>query len=152
VPINNLRFTGDFPPFDVLERIPNWTAALNEEDVEGQDETTIRPADDQSRIDDSVVWTAGLVTLASGSQLPAILEILSGSIVGLTAHVDDGWAWSVRLLGVPPSWTSINFEWLPEKERPPTVSRGDRMLFPMKIESRLPGRAGTPLQVTIPAE
>jgi hypothetical protein len=36
----DLRFTGDFPPLDVLERLPNWENALDEEDVEGQDETS----------------------------------------------------------------------------------------------------------------
>ena len=41
--MQKLRYTGCLPPPEVLAEFANWVFAVDEEDVEGQDETTIRP-------------------------------------------------------------------------------------------------------------
>ena len=48
MPDNSLRFTGEWPPVELWAEQPNWEYALDEEDVQGQDETTLRPAADSS--------------------------------------------------------------------------------------------------------
>ena len=40
------RYTGEFPPIEVIARFANWDYALDEEGESGQDETTIRPEAD----------------------------------------------------------------------------------------------------------
>ena len=74
----HLRFTGDFPPLDVLERFPNWENALDEEEVEGQDETTIRPTEEQHVLTPEVVFTAGVIIQADGTWLPAMWKCPPG--------------------------------------------------------------------------
>src|SRR5262245_52114629 len=49
-----LRFTGENPPLSLWARFPNWQNAIEEETFPGQDETTLRPADNQQTIDDEV--------------------------------------------------------------------------------------------------
>lgn len=146
----HFRYTGDFPPLDVLDRFPNWESALDEEDVEGQDETTLRPAEAQHVLTPDVVFTAGVITQADGTRLPAILEVPCGAIDGLTAYVGHDWGWTLRLLGSPPQWVPLVFEWLPEEDRPPSVSLSDPDVFPLIVESILPAPDGTRMKVVIP--
>ena len=61
-----LRFTGNNPPVGLWPRYPNWQNAYDEEGVPGQDETTLRPADNQQVIDDDVSFSAGDAALANG--------------------------------------------------------------------------------------
>ncbi len=75
-----LRFTGQAPPPGLLERYPNWQNAYEEEGMPEQDETTLRPADNQSTIDDIVSCTAGDAIFASGQRLPALLVVLCGEL------------------------------------------------------------------------
>jgi hypothetical protein len=44
----------------------NWEYALDEEEIDDQDETTIRPAANQSQIDEDITFTAGDVTTVDG--------------------------------------------------------------------------------------
>lgn len=147
-----LRFTGDFPPFDVLERLPNWENALDEEGVAGQDETTIRPTEEQHVLTPEVVFTAGVIIQADGRRFPAMLEVPTGSIEGLTVYQNHDWGWTIRLLGSPPKWVPLAFEWLPEEERPPCVSLGDPRVFPLVVESVLSWPDGDRMKVVIPKQ
>lgn len=133
------RLTGENPSLEVLREFPNWEYALDEEGVEGQDETTLRPASNQSWLGDETVFTLGEVRLADGQRLPAFLELMSGRIEGVTVHGAETWAWSVRRIGTPSRWTAMLFDWLPENERPPAV---DLSALPMTVESALPAAAG----------
>jgi hypothetical protein len=133
-----LRFTGEWPPQKLWVKYPNWEYALDEEDADGQDETTLRPARNQRTIDDDVAYTAGEVEQADGSRIPALIEVNCGEAVGVTVFTkaDDGWA--VRELGAPPRWVCIVQDWLPEEHRSPTVSFENGSVFPLVVQSRLP--------------
>jgi hypothetical protein len=150
MPPTHLRYTGCFPPAEVLQRFPNWEYALDEEHLDGQDETTLRPASDQKAIADQVCFTAGLLTLPSGRRLKAMLEVDHGSIQGLTALEDGRWSWCLRLLGKPAGWQSIPFDWSPDHERPRAVSQADSEVFPLIAESLLSVGEGANARVTIP--
>jgi hypothetical protein len=54
--MTDLRFTGEWPPQSLWSKYPNWEYALDEEDEPGQDETTLRPSENQSNIDDDVAF------------------------------------------------------------------------------------------------
>ena len=70
---DSLRYTGTSPPAHVLERYPNWVPALDEEDVEGHDETTLKPEDVQTHITSETLFTAGDVLFAGGLTLPVLI-------------------------------------------------------------------------------
>ena len=151
MPSKKLRFTGEFPPIEILEQYPNWEYALDEEHLEGQDETTIRPSRDQTCINPSVAFARGTATLANGTRLPAVLEFNGNSIEGLTVHSQGQWAWSLRRLGKPSTWHAITYEWLPEEERPPTVLSDVGAVFPILVETLLPFASGATGTLTIGA-
>jgi hypothetical protein len=132
-----LRYTGCWPPIEVLTQYPNWEYAIDEEPIEGQDETTIRPASNQSDISQEVAFTAGVVTQPNGQRLTAILEITRSKIEGFTVNAEGRWSWSMRLIGKPAIWVPITFEWLPESERPPSVLTTDQEIFPLVVQSNL---------------
>jgi hypothetical protein len=144
-----LRFTGEYPPVDVLERLPNWEYAVDEENIDGQDETTIRPSNDQDLISNEVAFTAGVVWLANGTCLPAILEVNQDSIEGFTVYANGAWAWTLRRLGRPPKWEPITYDWLPEGERPVSVALSDSTVFPLVVETTLPFAGGSRGRVTV---
>lgn len=68
-----LRFTGEAPPPELLESIPNWSHCLDEEYVEGQDESTLRPDTEQSFITDDTAATAVVGTDAAGRAVTGLL-------------------------------------------------------------------------------
>jgi len=72
------RYTGGWPPPVVLDEIPNWQNALDEEGVPGQDESTIKPAENQRTITDDAEYTAADVVVADGRETPALIELDSG--------------------------------------------------------------------------
>ncbi len=67
----SLRFTGDWPPAQYLEQYPNW----GKEGEENQDETTLKPSDEQSYIDDETAFTVGDATFADGRVCLAIIQV-----------------------------------------------------------------------------
>lgn len=135
--MNPLRFTGAWPPLDLWDNYPNWEYALDEEDLPGQDDTTLRPAENSHSIDEDVVFTVGEITLADGRLLPALLELLDGEIVGVTAFTSNVNGWNVRLIGNPATWTCIVEDWLPAEDRSPYVTPDDGSVFPAVVKSRL---------------
>jgi hypothetical protein len=148
-----LRFTGEWPPQSLWERYPNWEYALDEEGELGQDETTLRPSEEQSRVSGNVAFTVGIVVRADGSRLPALLEMISGELSGINVFTSESDSWSVRLLGRPASWKCITNDWLPSEERGPVVSPDDTRVFPLHVESHLPlERSGARLAITIVPE
>jgi hypothetical protein len=132
-----LRFTGEWPPHQLWKAFPNWEYAFDEEELPGQDETTLRPSDNLESIDDDVVFTVGEITLSDGRSLPALLELLYGEIVGVTAFTSNANGWSVRLVGSPAKWTCVFEDWLPPEERSPYVTSDDSSVFPAFATSRL---------------
>jgi hypothetical protein len=65
------RLTGRRPSAAQLRRWPNWRQCLDEEDEEGQDETTIRPDDEQAAIGPETSGTALEASSADGRCFPA---------------------------------------------------------------------------------
>ena len=69
-----LRYTGRFPPLREL-RFANWELALDEEGRRRQDETTLRPALEQSHVSRETAWTVAEMRLAGGDRhLPAWVQ------------------------------------------------------------------------------
>jgi hypothetical protein len=148
-----LRFTGEWPPPSVWDRYPNWEHALDEESVDGQDETTLRPSSVQTIVDEDAAFTAGEVVQADGTKLPALIELLWRKPVGVSAFVTSRIAWNVRELGGPARWKCTVQDWLPEGERQPSVSFSDTSVFPLEVRFRLPHVMGSqPLRFVIRAD
>jgi hypothetical protein len=63
--------TGRRPSAAQLRKWPNWRHCLDEEDEEGQDETTIRPDDEQAVIGPETTGTALEASSADGRRFPA---------------------------------------------------------------------------------
>ncbi len=143
------RYTGDFPPIDVLAQFPNWENALDEEGEEGQDESTLRPAGEQSYIGEFVSFTACDTWLASGERRAAIGYVISSAIVSLYVADGSDW-WELRYDDESQRWQPFTPTWIPEAERPPTVSLADTGIFPLRVATRLPFEPGEwPFDVTI---
>lgn len=150
---NDLRITGDNPSPELLEQYPNWENALDEEGDDGQDETTLRPAEDQSVIGEYVPFTAGIAWLNDGRECAAILEMIDG-ISGLQFYLDGHWyrviRWSGRF-GEFERWEPFVQEWLPEDERAfAPFSLDDERFFPLRFVSRLPfHKTSSPIRARI---
>jgi hypothetical protein len=143
------RFTGENPPPELLVRYPNWEYALDEEEVEGQDETTLKPEEQQKVIGEFTAFTGGVATLADGRELPALIETISGEVWGFQVYDSEG-VW--RLTYEPNSkwWQPYVESWLPVEQRCHSVSLADERLFPLRVRSTLPRQAtNKPWEVTI---
>ena len=137
---DHFRFTGENPPPHLWVRYPNWQYALEEETEEGQDETTLRPADNQQTIDDDVAFTAGDALLSNGTSLSALLGVLSGELgwiyVYPDAQRDECW---VLRYDVPSSqWVAMNDDWFVQGEGILLVPLEGDGVFPLRVTSRLP--------------
>lgn len=150
---NNLRLTGENPSPELLEQYPNWEYALDEEAVEGQDETTLRPAGDQRVIGEYVCFTACTVWLNNGQEWPAFIELNDG-VGGVQILMEDQWYRLRRLVDRFEQferWEPYVESWLPEEERDfLPLSLADGSVFPLRFASRLPYyRTSLPIRVTI---
>jgi hypothetical protein len=143
------RYTGEFPPTDVVDRFANWDYALDEETEDGQDETTIRPEDQQSYISEWTAFTAADVFLPSEKQLVALLELVAGQFTGLNVF-DPPHRWRLVFDLANKTWQRFVEDWLPEADRSPSVSLEDANVFPLRIITRLPlGKGGKTWQAVI---
>lgn len=144
-----LRFTGDWPPLDILRQYPNWEYAIDEEDVEGQDETTIRPESQQNAITNATAFTAARSRQADGTERMAIMAIIAGRIESIDVFTNDRDAWRVIWNG--DEWEPFIQDWLPEDERMPYVFLSENAIFPMHVETLLPlAETGYPLIAEVP--
>src|SRR5262245_58348279 len=85
-----LRFTGEWPPQQYWSQFPNWENALDEEDEPAQDETTLRPAEEQTYIAEYTSFTTGNATLADGRTAPALIEVLGGTPAAVVIFLKEG--------------------------------------------------------------
>lgn len=136
-----LRYTGDWPPPEVLRDFPNWVFAYDEEGVEGQDETTVKPEDQQSFISHETQITAATLLLADGRTLPAVVCMDNGSLAGVSAF-EGRWSWSVWRDRRTTSWRPATQDYLPESQRLSSVSLSDTRVFPLRFATSLPREAG----------
>lgn len=139
-----LRFTGEWPPASILTRYPNWEYALDEEGVEGQDETTLRPESQQAMITENTAYTAASANQADGTHRMAIVAIISGQIDAVDVFTNDRDAWRMGRNGN--KWEPFIQTWLPEDERMPHVFLSDTNIFPLRVATLLPAEeTGQPL-------
>lgn len=143
-----LRFTGVWPPLQIAKKYPNWEYALDEEDVKGQDETTIRPEAQQIAISDDTAYTMARAKQADGTDRMAIVAIVGGGIVAVDVYINARDAWRVGKNG--DKWEPFIQTWLPEKDRMPFVSLNDAGIFPLRVTTILPAdETGRPLEEQI---
>lgn len=69
---STLRFTGRLPTERALARYPSWCYAFDEEGRPGQDESTLRPTDDQRRMGPDTACTAAQATVPDGTEYVAL--------------------------------------------------------------------------------
>jgi hypothetical protein len=133
------RFTGQRPPPGLLGRFPNWEPAYDEECMPNQDESTLRPADNQRTIDDEA-WTAGDAILGSNQELPALLYVLRGElcIVYVYPEPPSAKAWAMRFDTPSQRWVPMNEEWFLQGEDDLPVALDDSGIFPIQVTGRLP--------------
>ncbi len=150
---SNIRITGDNPSPELLVQYPNWENALDEEGVEDQDETTLRPAEDQSVIGEYVSFTAGTAWLNDGRECPAMIEMVDG-VSGIQFLLNESWFRLVRWrgrFGTFERWETYIEDWLPEDQRTSLVfSLADEALFPLRFSSQLPfHKTSSPIKLRI---
>jgi hypothetical protein len=92
--VKKRRFTGKWPPPALLETVPNWIFALDEECRPGQDETTLKPATNQQTIDYHIAYTSGEAWLPDGRILPCLIGLDDGQPASVIC-LDDDTAWEV---------------------------------------------------------
>jgi hypothetical protein len=131
-----LRYTGCWPPVEILDEYPNWVFATDEESEPDQDETTIRPENQQSFISSETDYTAATVTLANGTRTRGILSFLDGKLDTLDVFDGRDW-WRVTNDLEQRRWSPYVENWLPQQQRRPTVSLADADIFPVHVETRL---------------
>ena len=146
------RFTGENPPPGLWARFPNWQNAYEEEGSPGQDETTLRPADNQQTIDDDVSFTAGDAIFANGQPAPALLGLLCGELdwVYVYPRPEQDECWVLGYDVPSQRWVAKNEDWFLRGKgilRTPVEASG---VFPLRIISRLPlQRSGRIIAVEI---
>lgn len=136
----HLRFTGKNPPLRHWDRFPNWQNTYEEEELPDQDETTLRPADNQATIDDDVSFTAGDAVLADGRSIPALLGVLSGEWEGIHVYPDPSQdvCWTLSFDVPSQRWKAMNEDWYLELDGVLRVPVGDTAVFPLRVSSRVP--------------
>jgi hypothetical protein len=145
-----LRYTGCWPPPDVLAQYPNWIYALDEEGEEDQDETTIKPEDQQHYISERTCFTAADIVLAGGVVKTGFITV--DEIVPCAIDVFDGQEWWSVGKGNGRRWETGTQSWLPTEEGRPTVSLDDRRIFPLVAKSRLQKIDGEPMTISVSAD
>lgn len=131
------RLTGRRPSPAQLRKWPNWRHCHDEEGEGGQDETTIRPDDEQSVIGPETTCTAFRLSTADGRRFPgfaraADAEDLAAGRIDLLSALDPRGAWQVVM--APGSWT------LPAGQR--TAPKADDGRWPIEGTSVLPLSSG----------
>lgn len=138
------RFTDALPDADALARWGNWRLALEEEGVEGQDESTLMPDEEQDEIGYSTVLTAADATFRDGVRRVALLRgdfDIGGSVDEVTElHLHDGDA--LRHVELLYGW------WYP-KQREETIQYHDFGRLPVVVTSRLAGTGGELLRFVL---
>lgn len=140
------RLTGRQPSPAQLEKWPNWRHCHDEEDEAGQDETTMRPDDEQSVIGAETTGTAFRLSTADGRRFLAFAraadgEDLAEGRIELLWALDPRGAWQVMM--TPDSWT------LETGRR--AAPKADDPRWPIKGTSVLPLPSGKRLSFVLKA-
>ena len=136
-----LRFTGENPPLEYLEQFPNWSNAYDEEGDDDQDETTLKPHEQQNFIDDHVSFTTADLKTANGAKYVALLEVIAGVPCALDVYDNESWILQNRNYPID-QWRSLREPWLPEDLKTKEILFDDTSIFPLQVRSRLPRTNG----------
>ena len=131
------RYTGAFPPIEVIADFSNWDYALDEESEPDQDETTIRPEAEQTFITKRTAFSAADAFLANGEQVTALVEVLGGQVWAVNVFQPKG-IWRLFFDKPGRAWQPFIETWLPEDKRCHSVALSDRSVFPLRVTTRLP--------------
>lgn len=145
-PEEKLRYTGDWPPPKVLKQYPNWEMAYDEEGVDGQDDTTLRPEEDQSVISCDTAHTAGDVRMADGRTFPAIITVFFWPPTSCSFHDGKRW-WAIQK--IKGKWEPYSQDYLPGSKREKNLDLKDKTIFPLRIQTRLPHWSGKRWKIEI---
>jgi hypothetical protein len=137
--LSSVRVTGKSPSPVQLKQWPNWSVCSDEEDQEGQDETTLRPDTEQTAIGPKTILTAVDIELPGQLKLIGSLlsdlpgeGLLNASPGVLTVFEKRS---TLKVLIKDDSWSPF-----PAPER--TVECNDPKRLPMVVRSVLPFRGG----------
>ena len=135
-----VRSSGGTPPGHLWPRLPNWRNSYEEEGLPDQDETTLRPADNQQTLDDDVSCTAGDAVLANGQTVPAMLAVWSGELGSVYVYPDpsENVCWILSFNVPSQRWVAMNDDWLLKGGGVVRVPVGNSAVFPIRVTSRLP--------------
>jgi hypothetical protein len=130
-----------------LEKFPNWKQALDEEGERGQDETTLKPDDEQRHIGEQTQSTAADAIFPNGRKhtavLSATMDLWKGDVEYLSVYGGRS-VWQVDLCGS--RWTASL--WAEDTRTP-----GDDSVFPLRVVSRVPSILDDrPLSFTLMAD
>lgn len=146
--IKNVRFTGSWPPLHLLASHPNWEFALDEEDVPGQDETTLRPCADQEFITPDTAWAAGSLTFADGSRVIILMDVFSGDVLDVAVLESDEASWLIRRRNTAEPWRIYQPDQAIAKDA--LASRSHSPLFPAMARSHAVRQQDEqPIEITI---
>ncbi len=137
--MSDLRFTGRLPTEAALRQFPNWEFALEEEGLPDQDETTLRPADEQARIEWETACTAATATTPDGTEL---MVILRGD--GMSMHSEVSGVDGIHVFRAGRVYDIELFPgaWRPEDGTQERLLFFDPEMVPLRITSVLPTAAG----------
>ena len=140
-----LRFTPGPPTRAALQRYPLWCMALDEEERPGQDESTIRPSDDQERIDDTTAYVAAVAKAPSGTMYDAMMQGDGYGISG-TNDVEQITVW----IDDEPVLVKILAKklWVHRSNRSPLGYFNDQYL-PLEVRAAVPGPTGKSFAITL---
>lgn len=137
---NRLRFTGALPPPNLWQRYPNWTCALRQGELgEDEDESTMCPANNQKTINREVVWTVADVLFASGTIVPAFVQVLDGELNWIHVYPEaekKNKAWVLWFAGPKNRCVALSKDSL-SRGANLSVPVGDLDVFPLRITTRL---------------
>ncbi len=146
-----LRFSGWHIPLEHWEDYPCWEFALDEEDREGQDETTMRPCD-EPWITEYTDVVAAYAVGANGDRFPAVVSLEypdRASANAVMIYVDRQFGGHVVECSMRDGrWTEYESKptWYPAW----TSAKSQAGLLPVKIVTLAASkRTGVPLSFTV---
>lgn len=104
------RYTGVLPPIDVIQSFTTWEFCLDEEGVEGQDESTIRPQDTSGILTCETNACSVRIQLANGLVTYGLIWMSDYNIESMRFHMNQSYAWLVKEFECP-QWTTSERKW-----------------------------------------